>query len=239
MRVTYIVYYNPTMQRVLPVINRLQARAALQFRHVCPATASRMYSTTQKHNKHCTAAEIKKMVPELWVRKMKTFFAFYDFNGDGVLTHEDHKLFASSVQTAARADQVDEERIKRCLNDLNTLWIEDLAGGQEEWTWTENMFLEVMFESVSRPGAEARYRAVADMLFDLTDIDKNGTISKEEYRALRGGDPWSMVAFSAIDADKDGFITREEYVHATMEFYFNFGDDTKPTKHLMGKLVEL
>lgn len=49
----------------------------------------------------------------------------------------------------------------------------------------------------------------------------------------------AIVAFSAIDKDMDGFITCDEYVEAAMEYFFNFADESKPSKHFFGPLVKL
>lgn len=217
---------------MLPAFNRLSWRQ-LARRQIVRTIAGQDPTPTP------TAAEIKKTVPELWVRKMKTFFTFYDVNGDGVLTNEDYRMFEGMVVANARANSVNEEDIKRFKSRLETLWIGNFAGGQERFQWTENNFIEVMYESVNRTGSEAQFRNVSHELFDLTDLNQDGTITKEEYRAMRGGDPWSIVAFSAMDTNKDGDITREEFEQAYMDFFFNFADDTNPSKHLMGPLVKL
>ena len=160
-----------------------------------------------------TAAEIKKTVPELWVRKMKTFFALYDRNDDGIVTIEDYRMFEDRAVAIARADNVGGEQIKRFQTRMRDLWIRNIAGG-EDVQLTENEFLEVMFEAVSRTGAEALFRDFAHGMFDLVDLNQDGVIGKEEDRAMRGGDPWSIVAFSSLDTNKDGEITREEFEQA-------------------------
>ena len=49
-----------------------------------------------------TAADIKKNVPELWVRKMKTFFAFYDKNSDGQPSADSKIYFVLLLAKAGR-----------------------------------------------------------------------------------------------------------------------------------------
>ena len=221
---------------MLPAFNRLSWRLQLAAR---PRRQIIRTIAGQERTPTPTAAEIKKTVPELWVRKIKTFFAFYDVNGDGVLTDEDNRMFEGMVVANARANNAREEDIKRFKSRLETLWVGNFAGGQEQYQWTENNFIEVMYESVNRTGSEAHFRDVANDLFDLSDLNQDGTITKETYRAMRGGDPWTIVAFSAMDVNKDGHITREEFVQAYMDFFFNFTDDTNPSKYLMGPLVKL
>ena len=72
----------------------------------------------------------------------------------------------------------------------------------------------------------------------------DGMISKAEHRcffeARKQIDPnGAIVAFSAIDQDMDGMISCDEYVEAAMEFFFNFSDETKPSKHFFGPLLKM
>ena len=49
---------------------------------VCLLESRKAYSTK--------ASELKKIVPEFWIMKMKTTFAWADVNGDGYLTEQDY-----------------------------------------------------------------------------------------------------------------------------------------------------
>ena len=108
----------------------------------------------------------------------------------------------------------------------------------EEFEWTENQFLERMFAVVSRPGSEEFFRNAGRELFNLFDLNGDGFISKEEDKATRGGYPWSIVAFAAMDTNRNGEVSREEYVQTFVDFWFNFADETNPSKHYMGPLVQ-
>ena len=186
-----------------------------------------------------TAADIKKNVPELWVRKMKTFFAFYDQNCDGVINDEDHRIFKDLCVTNAIAHNVSKEQIEKFKTALRVLWIDQIAEGDEKFTWTENQYLERMFAVVSQPGSEGFFRNVGRELFDLFDLNGDGFISKEEDKAMRGGYQWSIVGFAAIDTNRYGKVSREKYLQTYMDFWFNFADETNPSKHLLGPLVKM
>ena len=189
------------------------------------------------HDRKPSASEIKKTVPELWVRKMRTLFSFYDINDDGVLTDKDYRMFEDHFVTVARATNISNEKIERFKTQLRNLWFEQIAG-EAEYQLTENRFIERMFDVVSRSGAEAQFKAVARDIFEMFDANGDGKISKEEDRVMRGGDPFSIVAFSAVDINRDGEITQDEYELAYCDFFFNFADETNPSKHLMGPLVK-
>ena len=73
----------------------------------------------------------------------------------------------------------------------------------------------------------------------LLDINNDGVISKSEHQLFFQSwkDPvGATTAFTAIDEDKDGAITRDEFTKAGTEFFFNFTDETKPSKHMFGPL---
>ena len=185
-----------------------------------------------------TAAEIKKNVPELWLRKAKTFFAVYDANRDGVINFEDYKLIESMMEKYASAHNVSSDRIKKFKTSLYELWVKQIAGG-EGFQWTENKFLETMFEFVSRPGAEKYVRHAASEMFDLADLNQDGSISKEELKVMLGESPWTIVVFSAMDTNHNGEASREEFLQGYLDFWFNFADETNPSKHFVGRLVDI
>ena len=220
------------MQRMLLSSSRL-----LSCRVLATARTQRQITRTIA-GQTPTAAEIKKNVPELWVRKMKTFFAFYDTNGDGMIDFEDYKLFESMMEQYGAAHNVSSDRIKNFKTSHYELWTKQIGGG-EDFQWTENKFLETIFEVVSRPGAEEYFRRAVSELFDLVDMNRDGSISKEEYKVMLGGSPWMIVVFSAVDTNCSGEVLRKEFVQGYLNFWFNFADETNPSKHLLGQLVDI
>ena len=219
------------MQRMLLSSSRLSCRV------LATAHTQRQITRTIAGQKP-TAAEIKKNVPGLWLRKAKTFFAVYDANRDGVINFEDYKLIESMMEKYASAHNVSSDRIKKFKKSLYELWVKQIAGG-EGFQWTENKFLETMFEFVSRPGAEEYVRHAASDMFDLTDLNQDGSISKEELKVMLGGSPWAIVVFSAMDTNHNGEASREEFLQGYLDFWFNFADETNPSKHFMGRLVDI
>ena len=225
-----------TMQRMLLSSSRLSCRV------LATARTQRQITRTiagQERGKTPTAAEIKKNVPELWVRKAKTFFAYFDSNGDGVMNVEDYRLCEKYIVESALANNASDDRIQEYKAGAYKLWIEEIGGGEEDFQWTENKFLEIMFEAVSRPGSEEYFRRSASKMFDLVDLNKDGSISKDEYSIMLGGSPWTIVAFSSVDTNRNGEVSREEFVHGYVDYWFNFADETHPSKHFLGVLVNM
>ena len=65
-------------------------------------------------------------------------------------------------------------------------------------------------------------------MFDLVDLNQDGSISKDEYRVTLGGSPWTIVAFSSVDMNQNGEVSREEFVNGYVDYWFNFADETHP-----------
>ena len=202
---------------------------------VCLLESRKTYSTK--------ANVLKKIVPEFWIMKMKTAFAWHDVNGDGYITEQD---FASWIKEMIRLFPDMTEEQKKILEAKHGRVWGDLLDGKgkgPDYKVTESMYIEKFFNVVSKEGAEDMMRKEWNNNFTVQDTNQDGVISKEEHRrffeARKQIDPnGAIVAFSAIDKDMDGVISREEYVEAAMEFFFNFSDETKPSKHFFGPLVK-
>ena len=222
------------MQRMLLSSSRLSCRV------LATARTQRQITRTiagQERGKTPTAAEIKKNVPELWVRKMKTFFAFVDVNGDGITDSEDYKMYETMLAETAAAMNVSKDRIEQFKKVLSELWMKQIGGG--EYQWTENEFLETMFEVISRPGAEEYFRQAGSEMFGLYDLNQDGFISKNECAVMLKGSPWTIVAFSSIDTNRNGKVSRKEFLQGYMDFWFDFADETKPGKYFVGPLLKM
>ena len=75
-------------------------------------------------------------------------------------------------------------------------------------------------------------------MFDLANLNQDGSISKEELKVMLGGSPWTIVVFSAMDTNHNGEVSRK-LVQGYLDFWFNFADETNPSKHFVGRLVDL
>ena len=184
--------------------------------------------------------DLKKIIPEFWIIKMKTAFAYHDVDGDGYITEKDAVNWTKQMEKLFH--NLSKERKEALEAKQSGVWGE-LFGGPN-YKVTESMFIETFFNILSLDGAEDIMRKEWHSLFELMDLDQNGVISKDELRqffeARKNVDPnGAIVAFSAIDKDVDGRITSDEYVNSGVEFFFNFTDETKPSKYFFGPLVKI
>ena len=199
-------------------------------------------SLPSKERYSTKANDLKTLVPEFWVRKMKTIFRFHDLGGNGYISQKDINLWASEL--GKRFPEWGEAQKKDWEAKQHQIWL-GIAGGHDGTGYmvTENMFIENMFVFLSSEGSEAYSRETFRGVFKLMDVDHDGKISKKEHRrfyeATKNVSPHgAIVSFSAMDRDNDGMITRDEYVDCAVEFFHNFADDTKPSKHFFGPLVK-
>ena len=176
--------------------------------------------------------------------KMKTGFAYHDVDGDGYITEEDFVQWAKHMEKLfpdmnAKQKKILKEKKGQVWGDLL-----DGNGKGPDYKVTENMYIEKLFNVVNKEGAEDRMRKEWHDVFELMDLDQDGVISKKEHRCFfeareHVGPNRAIVAFSAMDTNMDGSITCDEYINAGVEFYFNFADETKPSKHFFGPLVKM
>ena len=67
---------------------------------------------------------------------------------------------------------------------------------------------------------------VASMFYDIQDIDKDGSISVEEYKVMYkihgiGDDSLAAEIFAKLDFDRDGKIRKNDYLNLVADFYLS------------------
>ena len=207
------------MQRIVLLSQRFGCATSRLLSGARTLQTGQIFRSAHNEGPIATAADIKKNVPELWVRKMKTFFAFYDKNSDGVVNNKDYKIFMEDICVSnAVAKNVSKEQIEEFKTKMDKLWIDEANGGNENFEWTENKYLELMFALVNRPGTEEFFRHAATEMFKLFDLNGDGSISKDELKAVLGGSPWSIVSFAGMDTNRNGEVSLEEYVQTNVDF---------------------
>ena len=191
------------------------------------------------------AKELKNSIPEFWILKMKTAFTYHDVDGDGYITEKDFVIWAEQMEKRFPISMSKEQK-ETLENVQSRVWGEMIGGRGKgpDYKVTEGMFIEKFFDIVSKEGAEDKMRKEWHDVFEVMDLNQDGVISKNEHRqffeARKNVDPnGAIVAFSAMDTNMDGRIKLDEYVDAGTEFFFNFADEAKPSKHFFGPLVKI
>ena len=73
------------------------------------------------------ASNLKKVIPEFWILKMKTAFAYHDVGGDGYITEEDFVQWAKHMEKLF--PNMSEEKKKMLKEKQSRVW-GDLLGGK-------------------------------------------------------------------------------------------------------------
>ena len=237
------------------IINRFVYRTMVPARNLVLAAIPRMsqslshpegglwphYFGTAMYSKK--VSQLKGVIPDFWIMKMKTGFSYLDLDGDGYISETD---YVGWIKGLARSfpDMTEEQR--KLLESKHTrVWgnLLDGKGKGPEYKVDENMYIEKVLCIVNEKGSEDTIRNEWLANFTVMDCDQDGVISKAEHRCfIEAGQHkpnGHIVAFSAIDQDMDGKITRDEYADAGVEFFFNFVDETKRSKYFFGPLVQI
>ena len=145
-------------------------------------------------------------------------FDLADTSGDGVISQEEF-VFYMKKHTS---------HDKKMIRDA--FYMIDIDGnGDITRDEVRNAFLQKRRElqggslSDSKRGFEDEMLAVsrdADELFDKADVDRNGTLTKNEFelfmkRHTQHSDAAIHQLFDSMDADRDGFITERKFVRHT------------------------
>ena len=183
------------------------------------------------------ASELKRTLPKFWIAKMKSNFSWRDSDGDGYITENDfivHEMELNKLLPLSK------EQKDRLAANRKASW--DIFGGKgqgADYKMTEDMYIERIFHLTTQEGSEYMLRREWENFFSALDFNNDGLISKSEHQVYFQSwkDPvGAIVAFTAIDQDMDGVISRDEFTKAGTEFYFNFTDESKPSKYLYGPL---
>lgn len=182
---------------------------------------------------------LMNVLPEFWIRKMKTAFKHFDRNGDGYINRKDIRIWNKAFQSSfpgKSCEQIEAMSIQTLqLNDFSSDDIDDK--GVSECTWIMKQY------SILSTYGVCYFRDQLCKHFNLLGDETRNYISREEHKGYfdldeEDYDVKTTVAFLAVDQDRDGKISRCEFIEAGVDFYCNFADETKPSKHFFGPLVK-
>ena len=199
------------------------------------------YMSTKAEGYSSKASELKSVLPKLWITKMRTAFAWLDVDGDGYMTENDFTVWVTEMHK--KFPDMSEEQKNILVSNRKGIW-NDLYGAKgkgPDYKVTEDMYIEQLFHITTLEGSEDLVKKEWAKTFEVIDINKDGVVSKSEHRLLFAA--WNFkdliaasVAFTAIDENMDGMISFDEFTKAGTEFFFNFTDETKPSKYMFGPL---
>lgn len=180
------------------------------------------------------------MLPELQKRKLMKLFSMYDACNLGVLKIADFERLARQLAELQdwEPGTADYERItsqylfrwnrmraeiKETLNVRN-----DGRVNLDEWL----TYYDIVLSDRSH---EEELLSLAEVVFNVLDVDESGHLDKNEWTALFRAYKIPVVyideTFACIDLDGDGVLSKEEVLSMLREFYYS--DDPNATGNYM------
>ena len=173
------------------------------------------------------------MLSRLQKRKIVDLFYLLDQDRDGAVRWSDFERIGGYVCLArgwaADADKARGMRTAQRLFWQTLLWsvgeVRDNALRFDDWELHAHRMRRA-FEQGRRDVA----KRCADAWFQLLDLDSDGVVDRDDYRAWLlslGSSADVDAAFTALDADDDGVLTREE-VRLRWAEWIMADDDSAP-----------
>ncbi len=156
-------------------------------------------------------------------RKIALAFYRYDHNKDGVVKKEDLEFQAKEVAKlkGVTEDSNDYDKILKTYTKVWEAYFEPTTNNLGELT------LEAYFDHIAKMNEsneiEAQGNTLNKSIFDVFDLDGNGTISFDEYfiylKTSGVSKEAAKIAFSKLDLDGDGLIDRSEFAKNLYDYY--------------------
>ncbi|MEO0535089.1 MAG: EF-hand domain-containing protein [Cyanobacteria bacterium P01_A01_bin.123] len=183
------------------------------------------------------------MLGELQKRKLIKLFSMYDTCNIGTLKFSD---FEKIVETLAEVKgwKSNSTEYTQLLNKFTNRWvhlkgnIQDRVGGHAMYKVQLKDWLnyhEFMLDDVAK--YEDEIHTLADMIFDVCDVDDSGHLDQNEWVALFRAFNLPVVyagdAFVSLDQDRDNLLQKEEVLSALRDFYYS-DDAGTPANFMFG-----
>ena len=152
----------------------------------------------------------------IWVKKMKLRFSHLDVDNSGILDNADMTIVAKKI-AAYRNKGPDEE--KHYYEVITSISLIDDKGV------TEEEFVEQAKKIVSLPDAKEHVKGLADAVFKIMDINKDGVISYEEFlhfhKSLNIKQETIDELFNKADTNGDGVVDYQESCESFFKFFLS------------------
>jgi Ca2+-binding EF-hand superfamily protein len=161
-----------------------------------------------------------------YAQKIGKFFTLLNGTGEGTLSIDD--LYDAADRVSAVFQHPPGSVGYEAIHDAySRLWQEVYSGmdHDDDQRVTAQEFLTAHEVTIlNPPGGYTKIRAVAQALFDLADLDRDGAISREDYiqvmtQAFRLPEQEAGIAFDSLVEKVDGSLTSDQVHRATEGFF--------------------
>lgn len=167
------------------------------------------------------------MLTELQKKKLTYQFKIFDVDKNGFLEKSDFDKIVNGYAEAYNLTQ-GSETYEYLSSTYGKRW-DGLA--KEADTNADNKvsldeWLSYQDKLMNHPESDFLWMKVASMFHDIQDIDKDGSISLEEYKIIYkihgiGDDSLAAEIFSKLDFDGDGKISKNDHLNLVADFYLS------------------
>jgi len=180
------------------------------------------------------------MLSDLQKKKLTRVFHVFDIDKNGFVEKSDYQAIIDNL-ASVRGYAQGSEGYQGLYTKQMMVW-EGLASkadkshsgkvNLDEWIGfhDELMSVEGMYDIM--------VNGAVDMMFDVLDLNGDGKVSSDEYRAFLKAyrvdvGPWTDTVFRGADRDGDGFMSKDEVFKTVAEFYYS-DDPAAPGSGLFG-----
>jgi len=167
------------------------------------------------------------MLTELQTKKLTYYFHTFDVDQNGFLEKPDFDKIVNGFAEAYNITQ-DSETYQYISSTYGKRWD---ALAKEADTSADNKvsldeWLSYQDKLLNHSESDFLWLKVASMFVDIQDIDKDGSISVEEYQVMYkihgiGDDSLAAEIFSKLDFDGDGKIMKNDVMNLVADFYLS------------------
>jgi Ca2+-binding EF-hand superfamily protein len=167
------------------------------------------------------------MLTELQKKKLTYYFHTFDTDKNGSLEKPDFDKIVNRFAEAYKITE-DSETYQYISSIYGKRW-EALA--KEADTNADNKvtldeWLSYQDKLLNSPESDFLWLKIASMFFDIQDVDKDGSISLEEYKIVYkvheiGDASLAAEIFSKLDFDGDGKIMINDAINLVADFYLS------------------
>jgi Ca2+-binding EF-hand superfamily protein len=167
------------------------------------------------------------MLTELQKKKLTSFFQAFDVDKNGSLEKSDFDKIVNGVAEAYNIGQ-DSETYQYISSTDAKRWdsLAKEADTNADNKVTLDEWLSYQDKLLNDPKSDFLWLKIVSMFTDIQDVDKDGSLSLEEYKTMYkihgiGNDSLAAEIFSKLDFDGDGKIKKNDVMNLVADFYLS------------------
>jgi|SRR6476469_429282 len=167
------------------------------------------------------------MLTELQKKKLTYYFHAFDVDKNGFLEKSDFDKIINGFAEAYNIAQ-DSETYQYISSTYGKRWeaLAKQADTNADKKVSLDEWLSYQDKLVNDPNSDFLWLKITSMFHDIQDVDKDGSLSLEEYKVMYkihgfGDDSLAAEIFAKLDFDGDGQIRKNDVMNLVADFYLS------------------